>query len=176
MVKKGINMPLKIVCGDICKMDVDAIVNAANSALKMGGGVCGAIFRAAGEKQLAKECGSIGGCDTGKAVLTKGYNLLSKYIIHTVGPIWRGGWEGEKELLRGCYKNSLNLAASSGCKSVAFPLISAGIYGYPKEQAIEAAVTSIKEFLKSNVMEVYLVLFDSDDINIAEKISDSVNS
>lgn len=154
-------MPFHIVNNDITKMQVDAIVNAANTSLKMGGGVCGAIFRAAGAEQLQAACDAIGGCRTGQAVITPGFNLEAKYVIHTPGPVWQGGGKGEEGLLRSCYLNSLELAKQHGCKSVAFPLISAGIYGYPKEQAMKVATTAIGDFLRDNDdgMDVYLVLF-----------------
>lgn len=154
-------MPLHIVQNDITKMQVDAIVNAANTALKMGGGVCGAIFRAAGAEQMQAACDAIGGCRTGEAVITPGFRLPAKYVIHTPGPVWQGGNKGEEELLRSCYLSSLELAQKHGCQSVAFPLISAGIYGYPKEQAMKVATTAIGDFLRDNDdgMDVYLVLF-----------------
>lgn len=163
-------MPLKIIRNDITKMSVDAIVNAANEKLKMGGGVCGAIFSAAGAKQLQEECDSIGWCNVGEAVITKGYNLDSKYIIHTVGPIWKGGNENEANQLTNCYRNSLFLALKHGCTSVAFPLISSGIYGYPKDQALRIAISTIGEFLLENDMTVYLVVYDKDAIKISEKL------
>ena len=155
-------MPFSIVQNDITKMQVDAIVNAANTSLKMGGGVCGAIFRAAGAEQLQAACDAIGGCRTGEAVITPGFKLPVKYIIHTPGPVWRGGKEGEEELLRNCYLNSLKLAEQHGCKSVAFPLISAGIYGYPKEESLCVAASAIRDFLSESKsdMDVYLVVFD----------------
>lgn len=153
-------MPLEIIRDDITKVKVDAIVNAANSELQMGGGVCGAIFRAAGAEELQKACDEIGHCPVGAAVFTDGFRLPSQYIIHTVGPIWRGGDEGEENELRACYRNSLELAMSLDCASIAFPLISSGIYGYPKEQARQVAVSEIEKFLKEHEMEVYLVLFD----------------
>ena len=161
-------MPFEIVRNDITKMKVDAIVNAANTALRMGGGVCGAIFAAAGADDLQKECDAIGGCETGQAVITKGYRLPAKYVIHTPGPVWRGGGYGEAELLRGCYFNSLILAKKHGCKSVAFPLISSGIFGYPQDEAQEIAAAAVGDFLTKNTqttqnvedeMTVYLVLF-----------------
>lgn len=152
-------MPLEIVRNDITKMEADAIVNAANSALQMGGGVCGAIFRAAGAEQLQKACDEIGYCPTGKAVFTDGFRLPAKYIIHTVGPVWRGGSNDEEQMLRSCYRNSLELATSLECSSIAFPLISAGIYGYPKEQALKTAVLEIERFLEKQELQVYMVLF-----------------
>ncbi|MEZ4358159.1 MAG: macro domain-containing protein [Eubacteriales bacterium] len=162
-------MPFYLVKNDITKMPVDTIVNAANSTLKMGGGVCGAIFAAAGAKKLQEECDTIGRCAVGEAVITSGYDLLAKYIIHTVGPIWRGGSEGEPELLKNCYINSLNLSLKYGCKSVAFPLISSGIFGYPKGKALKIAILTIKEFLKENEMNVYLVIFDNETYSFSKK-------
>ncbi len=152
-------MPMEIVKDDITKVKGDAIVNAANSKLQMGGGVCGAIFRAAGAEELQKACDEIGHCPVGAAVFTDGFRL-SSYIIHTVGPIWRGGNEGEEKLLRSCYRNSLELAKSLECASIAFPLISSGIFGYPKEQAKQVAVSEIERFIEEHEMQVYLVLFD----------------
>jgi O-acetyl-ADP-ribose deacetylase (regulator of RNase III) len=140
-------------------MEVDAVVNAANESLHMGGGVCGAIFAAAGAEALQKECDSIGGCKTGGAVITNGYNLPAKYIIHAVGPIWRGGSHGEAEHLAACYENSLRLAKEHSMASIAFPLISSGIFGYPKDEALRIATSSIGEFLLGNDMMAYLVMF-----------------
>ncbi|MDN7247018.1 macro domain-containing protein [Planococcus shenhongbingii] len=167
-------MPLEIVRNDITNMQVDAIVNAANNALQMGGGVCGAIFRAAGAGKLQAACDLIGHCPTGEAVQTEAFDLQAKYIIHAVGPVWSGGDHGEERLLRSCYKNSLELAATLGCESIAFPLISSGIYGYPKEQALQVAISEIHDFLMQHEMHVYIVVFDKQSFGISEKLYKSV--
>ncbi|KAB8287709.1 macro domain-containing protein [Bifidobacterium avesanii] len=140
-------MPLQLVRRDITTMRVDAIVNAANTRLLMGGGVCGAIFRAAGERQLREACDRLSPIRTGDAVATPGFGLPAQYVIHTAGPIWHGGGHGEEELLRACYRNSLALAVRLGCASVAFPLISGGIYGYPKDEAMRVAEDEIRRSL-----------------------------
>ncbi|NLK88451.1 MAG: macro domain-containing protein [Clostridiaceae bacterium] len=163
-------MPLRIVRNDITKMQTDAIVNAANSELRMGGGVCGAIFEAAGAEQLQQECRRIGYCNTGEAVITGGYGLPAKHIIHAVGPVWQGGDHDEAGLLYNCYTNSLKLALKHGCESIAFPLISSGIYGYPKDQALHIAISAIGEFLLKHDMDVYLVVFDRKAYTLSEKL------
>ena len=166
---------IELVQGDITTMKVDAIVNAANTSLLGGGGVDGAIHRAAGP-QLLEECRSIGGCPTGEARITKGYNLTAKYVIHTVGPIWRGGDSGEPQLLASAYRKSLELAKSKGIKSVAFPNISTGIYGFPKRRAARIAIDTVKLFMKSNRKPEYVcfVCFDDENFLFYKELLDSL--
>lgn len=163
-------MKIELVKGDITKIEVGAIVNAANKSLLGGGGVDGAIHRVAGP-ELLEECKTLNGCKTGEAKITKGYNLPAKYVIHTVGPVWRGGEKGEPELLKNCYSNSLKSAEEKGIKTVAFPAISTGAYGYPVEKAAKIAIDTVREHLKNSKTEkVIFVLFSDSDFEIYEKL------
>lgn len=166
-------MPLTIVRNDITRMHVDAIVNAANPSLLGGGGVDGAIHRCAGPR-LLEECKTLGGCKTGQAKITRGYNLQCEYVIHTVGPVWVGGDCDEHNLLAQCYKNALQLAIDYNCKSIAFPIISSGAYGFPRDQALKIAVSEIQNFLNDHEISVILVVYDKSTFAISKKLLQDV--
>lgn len=155
-------------------MDTEAIVNAANSQLKMGGGVCGAIFKAAGVRELQEACNQIGYCQVGEAVMTPGYNLKANYIIHTVGPIWQDGKDGEAGLLEKAYLSSLKLAKEQGITSITFPLIATGVYGYPRAEALNIAIGAIKKFLAKEEMSIYLAVYDRQSVEISESLYNEV--
>lgn len=169
-------MPFNIIRADITSLDVDAVVNAANSRLQEGGGVCGAIFSAAGGAELQAACDKIGYCGIGEAVITKGFKLKAKYIIHTVGPIYGQNPAEEEQQLYSCYKNSLELAEKKRLKSIAFPLISSGIYGYPKTEALKIATRAITDFLTGSDMQVILAVYDRKAFQISGKLFTEVES
>lgn len=164
-------MTIRLLKGDITKLEVEAIVNAANASLLGGGGVDGAIHQAAGP-DLLKQCRTLGGCKTGEAKITKGYRLLAKWVIHTVGPVWGGANNKEDELLADCYRNSLRLAVDNSINTIAFPCISTGVYRFPKERAANIAVTQIKDFLKTNksIESVAFVCFDEENFMVYENL------
>jgi O-acetyl-ADP-ribose deacetylase (regulator of RNase III) len=155
---------IELIQGDITTLQVDGIVNAANKSLLGGGGVDGAIHRAAGP-ELLEECKSLNGCNTGQAKITKGYELPAKYVIHTVGPVWQGGNQKETKLLADCYKNSLDLAVNHGIQTIAFPNISTGVYGFPKQSAAKIAIATVSDFLEKDntIQKVYFVCFDNEN-------------
>ena len=165
------NIRLTATQGDITRLDVDAIVNAANSSLLGGGGVDGAVHRAAG-RELEHECRLLGGCKTGQAELSKGYRLPARYIIHTVGPVWNGGTAGEPELLKACYMNSLRVAAEARLGSIAFPCISTGIFGYPASDAARMAVGTAREFAagESSIREIVFCCFSTQDFTLYQDL------
>jgi len=162
---------VELIQGDITKLEVDAIVNAANSSLLGGGGVDGAIHRAAGPELLA-ECRELDGCDTGNAKITKGYNLPARFVIHTVGPIWNDGYHDEPELLSSCYRKSLKLAVKNGIKTIAFPNISTGVYHFPKKRAANIALETVSDFLSkdSTIEKVFFCAFDDDNYQIYKQL------
>ena len=174
--KVGETMPFQIIRNDITKLEVDAIVNAANSGLKAGGGVCGAIFAAAGAERLQAACDKIGFCATGDAVITPGFDLMARYVIHTVGPIYGKNPAREEDELFACYARSLALAKRKRLKSIAFPVIASGIFGYPKTEALRIASKAIRAFLEENEMDVYLVVYDRAAFQISEKLFEKVES
>src|SRR6056297_1671705 len=163
---------IELIQDDITKLEVDAIVNAANKSLLGGGGVDGAIHSAAGS-ELLEECKTLNGCETGEAKITKGYRLPSKFVIHTVGPVWHGGQSNESELLTNCYKNSLKLALENNIKTIAFPNISTGVYGFPKDKAAEIAIKTVTGFLNQNnnrIEKVYFVCFDNENYSLYKEL------
>lgn len=167
-------MPLHIVHNDITKMNTDIIVNAANTMLLPGGGVCGAIFKGANDKRLEAECMKLSPVPVGEVAITRAYNLPSKYIVHAVGPIYQDGHHNEEQLLVNAYQNALKLTLQHKCHSISFPLISSGIYGYPKEEALNVAVKTISNFLENYELEVYLVVFDKSSVSISERLYQNI--
>lgn len=167
---------MRVVEGDITRLEVDAIVNAANERLAPGGGVCGAIHRAAGP-ELARACAAIGHCPTGEARLTPGFDLPARFVIHAVGPVWHGGGRGEEALLAGCYRHALELAAAAGCRSIAFPAISTGIYGFPAERAAGIAVRTVAAVLASEprLEEVVLCCFGAPSAELHRKALEALD-
>ena len=164
---------IRIEITDITKSGTDCIVNAANSHLAGGSGVCGAIFRAAGWEQMQEACNAIGHCNTGSAVITPAFRIGSRYVIHAVGPVWRGGKAGEAEQLYSCYQASLKLAVENGCNSIAFPLISSGIYGYPKEEAWEVALRACGDYLKDHPdydLDILFAVLDGGILQMGKKV------
>ena len=169
-------MPLTIVRQDITKMKTDAIVNAANTALRAGDGVGGAIFEAAGEAELQAACDSLAPIATGDAVVTPGFKLSARFVIHTAGPVYQDGRHGEEEKLRTSYRNSLKRAIENHCKSIAFPLLSSGIYGYPKDKALRVATEEIRDFLEDHELDVFLAVFDTAAFEISKKLQGEVEN
>ncbi len=170
-MKKNLDSKIDIVRGDITKLEVDAVVNAANTTLLGGGGVDAAIHRAAGSELLA-ECRTLGGCEAGEAKITRGYHLPARFVIHTVGPIWRGGTYGEPETLANCYRNSFQVAVENGIKTIAFPAISCGAYGYPLQEAAQIAVKTTREFLtaEDKIDKVIFVLWGEEVYEVYSKL------
>lgn len=162
-------MSFEILQGDLTECEVDAIVNAANTQLQQGGGVCGQIFKKAGPKALKEACDPLAPIQTGEAVITPGFDLPAQYIIHTAGPVYKDGKSGEEEDLANAYRNSLELALENGCQSIAFPLLSSGIYGYPKKEAFQVAKKTIEEFLEKEDMDIYLVIFDQESLEMLQE-------
>lgn len=167
-------MPFLLIRNDITKVQADAIVNPANPQLQQGSGTSRAIYLAAGENKMIKACKKIGTCELGKAVITRGFNLPARYVIHTVGPVWQGGGYGEDSILYGAYTEALRLAKKYRLKSIAFPLLSSGNYGYPKERALKIAISAISDFLMENDMLVYMVLYDRKSLAVSQKLFVSV--